>query len=86
VEPAGGTEGADGYPCAFPVGDGLSEDRGNKRALTRWYYVYVEPAETVRPVVPMTKAALATLGIEIVLIALIRRKYRNETAIPRTDT
>jgi mono/diheme cytochrome c family protein len=72
------------YPIAFSVWDGWSADRGNKRALTRWYYVYVEPAETIGPMVPMARAALATLGIEILLVALIRRRYKNLT-IPRTD-
>jgi hypothetical protein len=79
-------EAAQWYPIAFSVWDGLSADRGNKRALTRWYYVYIEPAATVRPIVPMTKAALATLGIEIVLIAFIRRRYRNNPSTPGTDT
>ncbi len=74
------------YPIAFSVWDGWSGDRGNKRALTRWYYVYIEPAQTVRRIVPMTKAALTTLGIEILLVAFIRRKYKHNSPIPRTDT
>lgn len=74
------------YAVAFSVWDGTSEDRGNKRALTRWYYAYIEPSEKVRPLVPMTKAALATLGLEIILIAFIRRKYKDNSSISRTDT
>ncbi|MBI2215055.1 MAG: c-type cytochrome [Acidobacteria bacterium] len=84
-EDAMAIEGGQWYPVAFSVWDGLSGDRGNKRALTRWYYIYVEPAETVGPLRPMAKAAVATFGIEIVLIALIRRKHKNGVSIPPTN-
>lgn len=85
VEDAMAFEEAQWYPMTLSVWDGWSEDRGNKRALTRWYYVYVEPTETVRPLVPMTKAALATLGIEILLIAFVRRKHRTSSSTPQTN-
>ncbi len=64
-------------PVAFSVWDGWSEERGNKRALTSWFYLYVEPEETPSPVFPMTRAALTIFGIEVILIALMRRKYKN---------
>jgi len=76
------------YPIAFSVWDGRREERGNQRALTSWYYVYIEPAETASPVFPMIRVALITLGIEVILIALMRRKYKNGLQLPvlQTDT
>ena len=70
------------YPIAFSVWDGGREERGNRRALTSWYYVYIEPAEKASPVFPMMWAALTTLGIEVILIALMRRKYKNGLQLP----
>ncbi len=63
-------------PVAFSVWDGFNRERGNKRGLTSWLSLYLEPGgEKPSPVGPMLKAAVATLGIEIVLVVVIRRKY-----------
>ena len=76
------------YPVAFSVWNGGSEERGNRRALTSWYYVYIEPAETASPVSPMMHASLISLGIAVILIALLRRKYKNGLQLPvlQSDT
>jgi len=67
-------------PVAFSIWDGFSEERANKRALTSWYAVYIEPAKIESPVAPMSKAALATLGVEILVIAWVRRKHRKRAS------
>ncbi len=63
-------------PVAFSVWDGWSQERGNNRALTSWFYLYVQPQQAPSPVFPMTRAALVVLGMEIALVAWVRRKYR----------
>ena len=73
-------------PVAFSVWDGLNEERGNQRALTSWFYVYVEPAETESPFFPMGQTVAMVFAIEIALIALIRRKYSKNTLILQTNT
>jgi mono/diheme cytochrome c family protein len=62
-------------PIAFSVWDGLSRERGNRRGLTLWYSLYVEP-ETVPSVVgPMIKTALFILAIELMVIGWVRWRY-----------
>ena len=55
-------------PIAFSVWDGLSRERGNRRGLTIWYSLYVEPEVVPSPVGPMVKTALIILAIELALI------------------
>jgi len=62
-------------PIAFSVWDGFSRDRGNKRGLTAWYSVYVEPEVVTSAVGPMVRTALIILVIELVVIGLVRRRY-----------
>ena len=61
-------------PIAFSVWDGLSRERGNKRGLTAWYSLYVEPEVVPSPIGPMVRTALIILVIELVVIALVRRR------------
>jgi mono/diheme cytochrome c family protein len=63
-------------PVAFSVWDGFTRERGNRRAVTVWYHLYVEPAVVVSPVVPMLKTAGLVLLLEIAAIALVRRSVR----------
>src|SRR4030095_4261997 len=44
-------------PIAFSVWDGFSRERGNRRGLTLWYSLYVEPAEVPSAVGPMLRTA-----------------------------
>jgi hypothetical protein len=56
------------------VWDGFSRERGNRRGLSLWYSLYVEP-ETVPSVVgPMIRTALFILAIEVIVIAWVRRR------------
>ncbi len=66
-------------PMAFSVWDGHTRERGNRRGLTLWYDVWVEPEEVPSPVGPMARIALLILGAEIAAIVWIRRRHgRNE--------
>ena len=62
-------------PIAFSVWDGLSRERGNKRGLTTWFSLYVEPEVVPSPVGPMVKTAVIILAIELALIWWVRRRY-----------
>src|SRR4029079_334021 len=44
-------------PLAFSVWDGFSRERGNRRGLSVWYSVYVEPEVVPSPVGPMLQTA-----------------------------
>jgi mono/diheme cytochrome c family protein len=63
-------------PAAFSVWDGLSRERGNRRGLTTWYSLYVEPEVVPSAVGPMVRTALILLVVELVVIGLVRRRYR----------
>lgn len=66
-------------PAAFTVWDGFERERGNRRALSAWQYVYVQPRERPSPVGPIAKAGLAVLALELLVIGWVRRrKSRNE--------
>ncbi len=69
------TEGAY-VPVAFSVWDGTARERGNKRALTQWVYVYLQPREKPSAVGPMLAAALGVLALELVVVGVIRRRAR----------
>ena len=64
-------------PLAVSVWDGFNRERGNKRGLTSWYNVYIAPLEKPDPVGPMVRAGAGVLGLELLVIALIRRRYKN---------
>lgn len=63
-------------PIAFSVWDGFTEEQGNKRALSAWFYVYTEPEQVVSAIGPMVRAALGLLLIEIIVIVWVRRKFK----------
>lgn len=65
-------------PIAFSVWDGFYRERGSKRGLTRWFYVYVEPSEEPSVIAPLAKTGLTVLGLELLVIGLVRRKYRRK--------
>lgn len=62
-------------PIAFSVWDGFSRERGNRRGLTLWYSVYVEPAVVPSAAGPMARTALLILAIELAVIGWVRRRY-----------
>jgi cytochrome c len=62
-------------PVAFSVWDGFSRERGNRRGLTIWYSLYVEPEVVPSAVGPMVKTASLILAIELAVIGWVRRRY-----------
>jgi hypothetical protein len=77
---SGGVSFAEGQfvPVAFSIWDGFQRERGNKRGLTQWMYLYTMPQETPSPILPMLESAVAVLAIEIALIAWVRRRNRQQ--------
>jgi mono/diheme cytochrome c family protein len=67
-------------PIAFSVWDGFSRERGNRRGLTVWYSVYVEPEVVVSAVGPMVRIALLILAIELLVIGWVRRGHYGSPA------
>ena len=59
-------------PVAFSVWDGFSRERGNRRGLTAWYSIYVEPQVVPSAVGPMVRTALLILVIELIVIGWVR--------------
>ena len=62
-------------PIAFSVWDGFSRERGNRRGLTLWYFLYVEPEVVPSAAGPMVKTALLILAIELAIIGWVRWRY-----------
>ena len=62
-------------PVAFSVWDGLARERGNRRGLTAWYSLYVEPEVVPSAVGPMVQTALLILAIELLVIGWVRSRY-----------
>ncbi|MDH3285446.1 MAG: c-type cytochrome [Acidobacteriota bacterium] len=71
-------------PIAFSVWDGFQEERGNKRNMTQWMYLYLRPREVQSAVGPMIKGALAALVVELVLFFWLRRRFKSEKAAKDT--
>jgi hypothetical protein len=63
---------------AFSVWDGFSRERGNRRGLTLWYSLYVEPEVVPSAVWPMIRTALFLLAIEVIVIAWVRRRQARQ--------
>ena len=61
-------------PLAFSVWDGFNRERGNKRAVSQWFYVYAEPRVTPSKMRPVVTAALLTLLVELAVIFAVRRR------------
>jgi cbb3-type cytochrome c oxidase subunit III len=77
LRPSSGAAFAAGQfmPIAFSVWDGFSRERGNKRGLTVWYSLYVEPQVVRSAVGPMIRTALVILALELIVIGLVRWRY-----------
>jgi mono/diheme cytochrome c family protein len=64
-------------PIAFSVWDGFSRERGNKRGLTVWYSLYVEPQNVPSAVGPMVRTALFILVLELIVIGWVRWQHNS---------
>jgi Cytochrome C oxidase, cbb3-type, subunit III/Ethylbenzene dehydrogenase len=64
-------------PIAFSVWDGFARERGNRRGLSLWYSVYVEPEEVPSAAGPMIRTALVIFVIELALIGWVRWRARS---------
>lgn len=71
-------------PVAFSIWDGFNRERGNRRGLSSWYNVYISPLEKPDPVGPMVKAGLGVLGLEVLIIALMRRRFGKKNGTTAT--
>lgn len=72
-------------PIAFSVWNGLNDERGNRRALSQWQHLYVEPPQKVSALWPMIRIALLVLLAEIVVIWFVRRRYGPGARAQRSD-
>jgi len=63
-------------PIAFSVWDGFHHEQGNRRGITSWYNMYIEPREAQSVIGPMLQNGLLVLLFEVSLIAWVRRKYK----------
>ena len=63
-------------PIAFSVWDGFHHEQGNRRGITSWYPVYIEPREAQSFIGPMLQTGLLVLLFEVLLIAWVRRKNK----------
>jgi mono/diheme cytochrome c family protein len=66
-------------PIAFSVWDGFSRDRGNRRGLTSWYSVYMEPQVVPSAFGPMVRTALIILVIELAIIGWVRWRHKQDS-------
>ena len=73
-------------PIAFSVWDGTARERGNRRALSQWAYVYLQPREKPSAVVPVTTAVVLTLLVELLALAWLRRRGRSGAAAPAASS
>lgn len=67
-------------PIAFSVWDGFSRERGNRRALSVWYSLYVEPQVVTSAVGPMVRTALVILVLELALVGWVRWRSRSRVS------
>jgi len=63
-------------PISFSVWDGFNKERGNKRGISSWYNLYLEPQEKESPFGSMFKWGFLIVFAELGLIFGIRKKYK----------
>jgi DMSO reductase family type II enzyme heme b subunit len=63
-------------PISFSTWDGFNRERGNKRGVTRWFYLHLEPDGETSIAGPVAGTVLATFGLELLLIIFIRRRHK----------
>ena len=63
-------------PIAFSLWDGFHQEQGNRRGITSWVNMYIAPREAQSFIGPMLRTGSLVLLIEVLLIAWLRRKYK----------
>jgi hypothetical protein len=63
-------------PIAFSIWDGFYKERGNRRGLSSWYSLYLEPLEQESAVGPMLTYGLITLLLSLGIVGVVRWKYK----------
>jgi mono/diheme cytochrome c family protein len=66
---------AEFVPIAFSVWDGSNRERGNRRGLTSWFHLYLEPMEKPSPYAPMATNFLVVLASLVLVVFVVRRRY-----------
>jgi mono/diheme cytochrome c family protein len=66
-------------PIAVSVWDGFSRERGNRRGLTAWQSIYLEPEVVPSAAGPMVRTALLLLAFELAIIGWVRWRFRSRT-------
>jgi len=64
-------------PIAFSIWDGFNNERGNKRGISSWYYLYLEPVEVKSAMIPVFSYGVLLFFMEIGIIYWIRRKFKD---------
>ena len=64
-------------PIAFSIWNGMRFERGNKRTLTRWFDVYLEPMDVPSPIYPAIKTFIMILIFEILFVLIFRAVRRS---------
>lgn len=62
-------------PIAFSIWDGFNKERGNKRGVSSWFYLYTRPGEEKSALVPALKSSMITLFVLGGIVFLVRRKF-----------
>jgi len=77
LRPTAGAAFAPGafMPISFSVWDGFARERGNRRGLSLWYSVYVEPENVPSAIGPMVRTGLVIVVIELAIIGWVRSRY-----------
>jgi DMSO reductase family type II enzyme heme b subunit len=78
IESGASFTGGEFMPMAFSVWDGFSRERGNRRGLSLWYSLYVEPENVPSAVGPMIRTAVVILALEIALVWWVRRRQASQ--------
>lgn len=63
-------------PIAFSVWDGFNREKGSKRGVTSWVSLYLKPATQQSPLKPAAAKGGILLAIELVILFLLRQRYR----------
>ncbi len=69
-------------PVSFSVWDGLQKERGNRRGLTQWFYVYLPPREQPSRTAPVAAAVGVVLLLEGLVVLGLRRRRKGQAAPP----